>query len=142
MDIPNGPDCGEHSEQSQPNRGARSDATLCKWSQYSTLHWLVHRHSYPTKGCSEIGHPSLSSSVAKLSRRVHMHIATKDLYRVGPQGFDSGKGEKLSNSHAACLAGDAWALLSFSSFPVSNSVFPPCNHTMKFRALTYTTVAV
>ena len=44
----------------------------------------------------------------------------------GAAGFGTGKGEKLSNSQAAHLAGVAWVLLSFSPFPVSNPAAPPC----------------
>ena len=44
----------------------------------------------------------------------------------GAAGFDTGKGEKLSNSQADYLAGVAWVLLSFSPFPVLNPAAPPC----------------
>ena len=40
----------------------------------------------------------------------------------GAAGFDTGKGEKLSNS----LARVAWVLLSFSPFPMLNPTAPPC----------------
>ena len=41
----------------------------------------------------------------------------------GAAGFDTGKGDKLSNSRTDCKAG---VLLSFSPFPVLNPVAPPC----------------
>ena len=48
------------------------------------------------------------------------------IYRVsGAVGFDTGKGEKLSNSQADCLVGVPWVLLFFSPFPESNPAGPP-----------------
>ena len=44
----------------------------------------------------------------------------------GASGFNTGNGEKLSNSQAGCLAGVAWVLLSFSPFPVLDPTQSPC----------------
>ena len=48
----------------------------------------------------------------------------------GADDNDKGKGEKLCHSRAARLAGVAWVLHSFSPFPVSNTVAPPCTSTI------------
>ena len=45
----------------------------------------------------------------------------------GAAGFDTGKGEKLSNSQAGCLVGVAWMLFSFSPFPVLNPAIQLCS---------------
>ena len=44
----------------------------------------------------------------------------------GAVGFNTGNGEKLSNSQAVCLVGCDWLMLSFSPLLVSNSAAPPC----------------
>ena len=60
----------------------------------------------------------------------------------GAAGFVTGNGEKLSINKAVCLAGVAWVLLSFSPFPASNPVAPPCMYLTDLVALSLSTWVV
>ena len=60
------------------------------------------------------------------------------MLQSGAAGFDSIKGEKPSNSQAACLAVATWVLIRLSPFPVSNPVAPPCREKLcKVPRLTF-----